>query len=234
MKSLSNIPYFILVTAAVAIVWGFFAFLFFAGSAVHYKAAWVIFGFYTLMCILGIVVHGVLSPRSRGLGYSATVREYNTASNLAGVSAPVRVKLPLHWALVLFLLIEIALAFWFYALNSHGAPVDGRFWFLLVVNTAAVVVIACRFIMRRFTRETQPRVRTGTQMENRTGIAILFGMAGTVVGACVSSFLITGHWLYPPTTPPADARHIYGFAALSGFICVFAAMRLIKRGEIRI
>ena len=151
MKSLSDIPYFLLVTAAVAIVWGFFAFLFFAGSAVHHKAAWVIFGFYTSMCILGIVVHGVLSPRSRGLGYSTTIREYNTALRFADIPAPVRPKLPLHWGLVLFLLIEIGMAFLFYTLRSHGASVDGRFWFLLVVNTAAVVVIACRLIMRRFT-----------------------------------------------------------------------------------
>lgn len=164
MKSLNDIPYFLLVTASVAIVWGFFAAPFFAGSVVHHKAEWGIFGFYTLMCILGIVVHGVLSVRSRGLGYSATTREYNAALRLAGERAS----------------------------------------------------------------------RKGAQMDNRTGIAILFGIAGTVIGACVSSFLITGHWLYPPTTTPADTRHIYGFAALSCFICVFVTMRLIKRGEIRI
>ena len=68
-------------------------------------------------------------------------------------------------------------------------------------------------------------------MDNRTGIAILFGIAGTVIGAGVSSFLITGQWFYPPTTPPADALYIFGFAALSCLICVFATMKLIKRGE---
>jgi|HubBroStandDraft_4_1064222.scaffolds.fasta_scaffold1031137_1 hypothetical protein len=72
------------------------------------------------------------------------------ARERAGTPAPVRAKLPLPWGLILFLLIEIGIAFVFYTLRSHGASVDGRLWFLLVVNTAVVVVIAFRLIIRRF------------------------------------------------------------------------------------
>ena len=71
-------------------------------------------------------------------------------------------------------------------------------------------------------------------MGDKTGIAILFGTAGTVVGACVMSFLITGQWFYPPTTPTVDVRYITGAGLLSGFVCVLATMMLSKRGEIRI
>jgi hypothetical protein len=140
------------------------------------------------------------------------------ARERAGLPSPVRVKLPLHWCLFLFLLIEAGIAFVFYTVPSHGSSVDGRFWFLLVVNTAAIVVISFRLITRR-----SPTVDKLTQMEHRNGFSMLIGIAGALIGACLSSFLITGQWFYPSKTPPADARYIFGFAVLSCSICVFAS-----------
>jgi hypothetical protein len=108
------------------------------------------------------------------------------------------------------------------------------FYFSYQAFSAVIAVAMLLGLGWTTTTQSQPRVRKGIRVDNRTGMAILFGIAAGVIGACVSSFLITGQWFYPPTTPPADARHIFGFAALSCFICVFATMRLTKRGQIRI
>jgi hypothetical protein len=147
----------------------------------------------------------------------------------AGLPPPVRVKLPLHWCLVALLLVEAGAAFVFYTSRVHGSSVDGRFWFLLVVNTVAIAAMSFRLITRQ-----SPTVDKLTRMEHRNGYSLLIGIAGAFGGACVSSLLITGQWFYPPKTSPADVRYVVGFAALCCSICVFASRKLINRGKSKV
>jgi hypothetical protein len=72
MKSLKDIQYLLLVTVAGVIVFGFFAFL----GLRHTDIWWE----FTLLGAPGGFAYGVYSLRSRGLGYSATIRESHTAA----------------------------------------------------------------------------------------------------------------------------------------------------------
>jgi hypothetical protein len=143
----------------------------------------------------------------------------------ADLPSPVRVTLPLHWCLVLLLLVEAGAAFVLYTVRFHGPSKDEIIWFIFAVNAAAILAISFRLFMRR-----PVIVDELTRKEYRNGYSMLIGMAGTFVGACVSSFLITGHWFYPPKTSPADIRYIVGFAAVSCAICVYGSKKLFQRG----
>jgi hypothetical protein len=63
--------------------------------------------------------------------------------------------------------------------------------------------------------------------------AILVVMAGTLIGAMLSSFLITGHWFYPAATSAVHIKSIHGIAVLSGLLCFFARKKLTKRWKIQ-
>jgi hypothetical protein len=71
------------------------------------------------------------------------------ARERAGLPPPVKVKRPVL-GLTLLLLIELLLIYVFYTGYSHGFSADGRISLLLVVNTAAIVVITFRLLLRRF------------------------------------------------------------------------------------
>jgi len=73
---------------------------------------------------------------------------------------------------------------------------------------------------------TRPRSRKAN------GGAILSAFAGTLIGAFLSSFLMTGHWFYPATTSEAYTKCIHGIAVLSGWICFFVTRKLTKRLKI--
>jgi hypothetical protein len=79
MTSQRGVSYLLLVTAGSAVVFGFSAFLTFiaVGSAVrHTNFLWM----YPLMGTLGSFAVGAFRLRSRGLAYSATMREFTAAS----------------------------------------------------------------------------------------------------------------------------------------------------------
>jgi protein-S-isoprenylcysteine O-methyltransferase Ste14 len=65
------------------------------------------------------------------------------ARERAGLPPRAQVKLPLYWWVLSFLLLGINAVFVF---SPHIA---GSSWFLAVINTAAVVILARRLIMRR-------------------------------------------------------------------------------------
>jgi hypothetical protein len=76
------------------------------------------------------------------------------------------------------------MGFFYLFLQSHGFSVDGRFWFLFVVKTAAVVIIAGRLLMRRSSpsdqnKSRQPRGKRPNSATNealiRPEIALLAG-----------------------------------------------------------
>jgi hypothetical protein len=68
----------------------------------------------------------------------------------ADIPAPVPFKLPLPWAFAVFVLLWILTVCLISSVHSHGLSIDGRFWFILVFNTAAVLVTAYLLIMRRY------------------------------------------------------------------------------------
>ncbi|MGO8912670.1 MAG: hypothetical protein ACLQDM_25560 [Bradyrhizobium sp.] len=79
MKSQQGVSYLLLVTAGAAVVFGFSAFLTFieVGSAVRHTNFWWM---YPLMGTLGSFAIGAFQLRSRGLTYSATMREFGAAT----------------------------------------------------------------------------------------------------------------------------------------------------------
>jgi hypothetical protein len=79
------------------------------------------------------------------------------------------------------------------------------------------------------TESTAPQ--TGTSRRGAFGIMIWAG-GGTLIGALLASFLMTGHWFYPAATSKAHVGAIRTFAVLAGFLCSFIGMELGKRRKL--
>jgi hypothetical protein len=183
MKSFGDIPYLLLVAAGAVILFGLPSlFAFFVAIAVRHTApvrytdVWL---YSPLMGVLISFVIGFFSLRSRGLGYSTTIRQFGRA--LGGRPTPAPAELNTNARLLrasLFFYWVVVVLVWVAASCILPSP------------TMAFVVTIAAFIVAHVIRIAQlkdfPDISSGFENYTRTA-AVSF----CAVGLCVIAFFFT-------------------------------------------